>query len=392
VTPDGAVTPDTSTTADSTSTPDASAPPDTAVAVDSAPLPDTAPAPDTVPAKACGNGKREGTEQCDDGNKKNLDGCDASCKFEQNQRINWLKMQYTTDAYCTSNAFGGAMVLALVRTELQKVIDGSIKDGEMNVLFRLLGLDDLSGTSDPALSVGVLSGTPTLTSTYDGTSDLDWWYVADGKTINAQRLPVTTVSGKIAGKVLTAGPGSMIIPLDIGGTVSLMGFADAKLTATVGSTSKPLTSSGSTPGHLASEHLSPTLVSFASTGVKTNAGSGKLCGEISAASLAAVPVPSGMSGVCAEGYGTSNSMLDVLVGGCTMLGFLKAVAKTQPDGDDSKVAPAGAGPKYKLVANAKRVVTQCLDKSGKAVNLQACLKDATYSTYLRFATGRVIIK
>lgn len=32
----------------------------------------------------CGNGLVEAPEQCDDGNTQNLDGCDASCKFEGN--------------------------------------------------------------------------------------------------------------------------------------------------------------------------------------------------------------------------------------------------------------------------------------------------------------------
>src|SRR5262249_47880318 len=53
-----------------------------------------------ITTPVCGNGIREGTEQCDDGNNLNLDGCDSSCKFEQDQRIDAMAMQYGTDSFC----------------------------------------------------------------------------------------------------------------------------------------------------------------------------------------------------------------------------------------------------------------------------------------------------
>ena len=31
----------------------------------------------------CGNSKKEDSEACDDGNQKNGDGCDTSCKVEK---------------------------------------------------------------------------------------------------------------------------------------------------------------------------------------------------------------------------------------------------------------------------------------------------------------------
>ena len=45
----------------------------------------------------CGDGRREDTEQCDDGNVINLDGCDSKCKFEQDQRANSLTMSFKND-------------------------------------------------------------------------------------------------------------------------------------------------------------------------------------------------------------------------------------------------------------------------------------------------------
>ena len=58
---------------------------------------------------SCGDGVRNGIEQCDDGNTVNLDGCDSACRFEQVLRINSLTMQFGTSLACTANAFGGAI-------------------------------------------------------------------------------------------------------------------------------------------------------------------------------------------------------------------------------------------------------------------------------------------
>ena len=85
-------------------------------------------------------------------------------------------------------------------------------------------------------------------------------------------------------------------------------------------------------------------------------------------------------------------MLDVLVGGCSVIFLGTAIAPTQPDTHDPSVPPVNQGPKYTLTANSSRVVYQCRDKNNNLVNLQACLKDAAYSAFMRFASGRVIIK
>src|SRR4051812_2280348 len=90
----------------------------------------------------CGNGVREGSEQCDDGNLRNLDGCSALCKFEQNQRINQLVIQFATDSVCTANAFGSAFAGGTVRTQMQNGINASVSDGTTSILFVMRGLDD----------------------------------------------------------------------------------------------------------------------------------------------------------------------------------------------------------------------------------------------------------
>jgi cysteine-rich repeat protein len=344
---------------------------------------------------ACGNGVREVGEQCDDGGQVNLDGCSATCQFEQVQRVNFAQFQFTGDVTCPSNALGGAIVGSAAQAELQQSVDSAIQDGSMSVLFQLLGLDDLTGNADPIIDVGVLGGTPIAGVGYDGTLDLDWWYQVDPAMIDAQRFPLARLGGDITARVLSTQPGGLKIPVRLGGTLSTLSLSNARLSVGIGASSAPLVSSGTPPGHLASEQLDPALVSFASAGEKNAIGAGTLCGNVSASSLSQVPIPSALvSGgflSCMEGYMASNSLLDVLVGGCRIL-FVRQIRPTQPDTEDPTAPPAGGGPGYRLTTNSQRQVSGCLDSSGAAADLATCLNDAAYSAYLKFATGRVIAR
>jgi hypothetical protein len=115
---------------------------------------------------------------------------------------------------------------------------------------------------------------------------------------------------------------------------------------------------------------------------------------VSAASLAQVPAPDALTGggllSCSQNYATTNSLLDVLIGGCNIL-FIQQISPTQPDTEDPTAPAAGAGPSYTLTSTGN-TVDGCQDTNGNPVNLQACLEDAAYSAYFKFATGRVILK
>lgn len=349
----------------------------------------------TIAVVACGNGTREGTEQCDDGGTLNLDGCDAACKFEQDQRINWLKMQFLTDAFCTSNKLGSAFAGALAQSQVQASIDNSIANGSISVLFKMLDLDDLTGTADPAVNIGAMNGSPVPNMgvpMYNGASDLDWWYKADPTSIDANRDPLASMLGSITAKVLNAGPGTIHLSLSFGGPPSLLKFTQTMMTGTIGMTSVPLTSTGLPPGHLASEQLDPALVSYATFGQPNANGAAKLCGNTSAASLAQAPIPASLIGACAQAYTAQNSILDLLIGGCTIFGQ-QQIIQVQPDKVDPEVPPAGGGAPYTLSANAMtRVVDTCKDKNNVVVPLQACLDAAAYSSFFKLTTDRVIIK
>jgi len=195
--------------------------------------------------------------------------------------------------------------------------------------------------------------------------------------------------------MLDANPGAMQLPLL---SEVLVNLSSAKIHLYLGASSEPLASSGTAPGHLASEHLRPGLASFEGSGPSpsSNGETSQLCANLSAASLSNVAVPAayatGGSSACSEGYGVARSLLDLLVGGCTVSGD-ELVSPTQPDQADPQAPPAGAGAPYKLTqSGAGHAVTGCRDKNNAQVTLATCLNAAAFSSAYRLETDRVIIK
>ena len=301
--------------------------------------------PEAAPIAVCGNGAREPGEQCDDGNTTNLDGCSSTCQFEQLHRVNSLQIQFGTDSSCTANALGGS-IGSQAQSQFQQTVSSGVTSGQISMLLDFAALPDLIGASSGPVTLGALTGTPATESGYSGAKDLDWWYSIAASTVEANRNPTATMAGSITSGSLTAGPGNMSISLTLGGTTpSLVNLSNVMLAANIGGASTPTASKSGTPGHLASENLDPALKSFATT------SGGTLCGNISAASLANVPVPSqlaqGGADACSAGYTSANSMLDVLVGGCSYF-FFTIIGATQPDQVDATATAAGAGGPYAL--------------------------------------------
>jgi cysteine-rich repeat protein len=352
-------------------------------------------------AQVCGDYARDPGEQCDDGNARNLDGCNAACQFEQVHRITDLRLQRQTDAaFCPANAFGGAFtILSIGQTNTG--INAGVQSGATSILFQFRNLDDLAGTADAAVDVGVLSGAPVLpgSAAYAGNSDLDWWHAADKTLIDAQRIPLNNLAGSFSGGTLDTTPGFARVNLVIGGGPASFAISSLKLQVPVGASSTPASSANALPpGHLAVEHLDPALQSFGTAGV-AGTPTGKLCGNVSALSMAQTPIPPSLrvgAGACLSApstpkYTTANSLLDVFVGGCNVAVIGTAVNATQPDATDPAAPPAGAGPAYTLSANATtHVVDTCRDNTGTEVDLTTCLTHAAYSVWFRFASNRVI--
>jgi hypothetical protein len=143
---------------------------------------------------------------------------------------------------------------------------------------------------------------------------------------------------------------------------------------------------GASPvGHLASENIDPALKTFGSL------TAGEMCGNVSAASLANVKLPQQVLEYCGD-YTTSNSMLDLFIGGCSVF-FFDVINKTQPDQVDASATALGAGGPYKLRASSSnKKVNGCTDKNGATVDLQKCLAAAAYSSAFTFTTNRVVVR
>jgi cysteine-rich repeat protein len=124
-------------------------------------------------AQTCGNFLREVPEQCDDGNVRNLDGCDAGCRFEHTQRINDLQMQFATAPECTANRLGEAFG----STQARGLVQNSISAGYASTLFHVLGLDDPAAVDDAFLEVGLLAAVPIVpgSTVYNENTSADWW-------------------------------------------------------------------------------------------------------------------------------------------------------------------------------------------------------------------------
>jgi len=312
--------------------------------------------------------------------------------FEQDQRINQLTLQFGTDTFATTNTFGHAFA-SVAQSQAQAAITQAIADGTISLLFTFPDLADLTGTNAPSLLLGVVNANPLMQNgnpaTYSGTSDLDWWYLLSPLDLAADGTLLQQAPGSISNRVLNANLGRLNFehsPLSANAELTLFSTV---LTASNGLASMPRQSTSNfAPGHSLGEGISPALVSFE---IMTQ---GQLKGNISALSLANTPVPAplasgGGSTACSQNYGGTNSYLDLIVGGCTVLSFITAIIASQPDRFDTNAPVAGAGPPYTFTRTGTRV-TGAHDHLGAAVSLQIALVASGYSAYFKFTTDRVI--
>jgi List-Bact-rpt repeat protein/PASTA domain-containing protein len=304
----------------------------------------------------------------------------AYTTFVQDQRANSLTLRFSTDSFAPNNAFGAAFVGSTVQSQITTALGNGIKDGSISWMFEMRDLTDLTGTNDASFHIGVLNPAPVAGTGYDGTSDLDWWYLPDASELNSDGSPKQQLAASFATKTLSAGPGAADLGISLLGEPMTLAMSNVQIHAVAGVSSGPTASSGGPPGHLASEYLDPSLQSFGSmTG-------GKLSGNISARSLYNAPVPSSLTGTTCNGfYTTANTILDVLTNGCKAFGALvNEVNATSPD----TVTSVGSGT-YSFTVNSSHQVTGCTHNSVPDT-LSDCLDGAAYSAYFQFTTDRVI--
>jgi cysteine-rich repeat protein len=359
--------------------------PDTGTGHDAAGTPDTGTRTDSgVHAMdggaLCGNGTLDGTEECDDGNHLDLDGCDSSCHYEVVSRMTAITISGSAGpAFCISkgNALGTKAITSTALNELNPPLQTDVANGTVNVFMQAIGLTDLTGVADPHFTIGVMDGKldPAKGTWPTAGNPIDWWFLVDPTTVS-EGLPTGVLgSASIVGGTLNAGPSTVNLALNLGGTPATLTMRDATVAATINATPAPDVPAPP-PAKLAAG-----LTVF-QTVTATGADQG-LCGDITVASLAQIPVPSVLTSgtaACKEGYTscgsnpvgpTCNSLLDVIVGGCSVLGgVIVAVNPTQPD------VPVGA------------MVQTLTVGANKKVTLPSTPDDDAYSAYLQFAANR----
>ena len=343
----------------------------------------------TIIVAVCGNGKIEGTEQCDDGNKFDLDGCDSSCNYEVVTRMSSVAISATAapaamNCMPATNALGAKALTGTAINQLNTTLTTDVGNGTVNVMTQFLGLTDLTGVASAPFSLGVLDATYDPAKGAPMNNPIDWWFLADPASVK-NGLPTGLFTNvTLAARNLAGGPSNVSLTLNLGGSPALLTMLHAHIAASI---------NGNPPPNVPAPP--PAALAAGLTVFQTINGNGAgqgLCGDITVASLAAIPVPATLAQgggtacsacgttshtytACAAGQNpnnsTCNSLLDVLVGGCSVFCFVTAVNPTQPD------VPAGA------------TVTKLTLGANNKVPVATTMSDMdAYSAYLTFTANR----
>jgi cysteine-rich repeat protein len=350
---------------------------------------DSGPPPMCDGGLCCGNGVLDPGEDCDDGNRLNLDGCDSTCHYEVIDRITAFTIATSAaPSFCnpTTNAFGSRALGAAAAAALQGPIATDIGNGKLNILAQITGMTDYTGASSQSgLSIGLYSGAPDPTrGTYPNGNPIDWWFLADPTNLSNGSTTDVLGGGALSSRNLSAGPSTLTLSLPLGSTPANLQLNNAAWGTTINATPPP-----TTPAPPPSSLRSGTTV-FQTLGNNTTNTQG-ICGNITVSSLAQIPVPQLLSDggsfacgcqssawytYCGSGNPVGpgcNSMLDVIISGCkvNLIGCDKVVTATQPDvaGNGGTVTPLTAG-------------------AGNKVTVPQGDNDA-YSSYLEFTANRV---
>jgi cysteine-rich repeat protein len=337
----------------------------------------------------CGNGALDPGEQCDDGNRYNLDGCDSACRYELVMRMTSLSIQgVAAPSFCTpaTNRFGTQSVTSTGLSQLNPSVQSDVTNGVTNTFIQFLGLNDLSGASDASgLSLGLISGQLDMAKgAWPGNGPLDWWFLADHATVGPAGEPTSAFANAgLVGTQLSAGPGDVILPLPLGGTAALLRVRDAHLASTVNAAPAP-----DVPAPPPSQLATGLKVFQTINADGTDQG---LCGNMTVESLSQTPIPrvlttgnTSCSALCAGSHSytfcganspvgpSCNSWLDVLIGGCSVSALCVAVVNPQqPD-----------------VAAATTVQPLALGAGNKVPAAQSTGNNDAYSAYLKFNVNR----
>jgi hypothetical protein len=251
---------------------------------------------------------------------------------------------------CThpANALGARALTSTAVQLLNTTLTTDIGNGSVNVMTQFLGLGDLTGVGATGFSIGALDGTGDPTKGAPMNNPIDWWFLADPSTVSMGLPTGLFMNAAIANRVLTAGPSHITLTLNLAGSVAPLDLLDATMGGTIDGTPAPNVPAPP-PAALAAG-----LTVFQT--ITANGFGQGICGDITVASLAKIPVPSvlaqgGGATACAACPASStytactgtdqvgvdcNSLLDVLVGGCGLIPLHGAclapvINPTQPD-------------------------------------------------------------
>lgn len=292
----------------------------------------------------CGDGLVTGDEQCDDGNLVRWDGCDSTCHYEVVQRaIDIGVPNLDAPSYCVhrGNVFGKAFSADQVREQLADSIKAAQRGGAGNLMFAIPGLDDLTGTNDADIEVGILGADldPRRASTWTP-SAIDWWFVGRPTGIDSSDNLLHVLSGGITSSVLLVGPNRVDLHVVSGTTPSIFDSRDTMFRAKVLDTPAP-----DVPAPPPSALGAGLVVFQEMDAMGSDMG---LCGALTVQSLADIQIPSDFqfdgrvscqaNSECGPAdqenftrrYDATNTMLDLVVGGCRVL-CSPAVVPTDPD-------------------------------------------------------------
>ena len=274
--------------------------------------------------------------------------------FDTAQKMTTLAVQLGTDSFAATNRFGSAFTGNL-QSEVNNGITSDINGGTVCILIEIPGLTDLLGINQSPLNIAIVSSQPVSAPGYNPASDADWWYNPTMSELGSNGVPTNQIAASIAARVLNASGGRFSLtpsPLNSAANAGRLDLSSVVLQALVGAatTTLPETTSGLPPGHLAAENIPVGTHAFITM------SSGKLRGNISAASLAATPISAPLVGN-GSGYTATNTWLDIMIGGYAEV--ISGIPVTllnaaQPDQSDPAAPVVGAGPPYTFFATQQK--------------------------------------
>jgi hypothetical protein len=251
-------------------------------------------------------------------------------------------------------------------------------------MTQFLGLTDLTGVSSIPFELGVMDGSlDPAKGAWPGNNPIDGWFLTDPSSVSMGLPTGFFTNVGLSAHNLAGGPANVTLKLNLGGGPAALTMLHAHIAATINGNPPP-----DAPAPPPSAYAAGLTVFQTVTG--NGAGQG-LCGDITVASLAVMPVPTALAagGIAACSNCTAshtytactgtqtplssscNSMLDVLVGGCDQLCVATVVNPTRPD------VPAGA-----------TVMPLSLGPGNKVPSATTMNDMDAYSSYLTFTANR----